>query len=250
METYGLYLVPRNATQPAPLIIAQHGGGGFPELATFHGGSNYHDLVRGAVAQGWIVFAPLLLFQPFYDRDHGTPIPPDVRAVLDDRLRALDTTLVAVEVAKISRALDALLRRPEVDARRVAMIGLSYGGYYTLYTTALDARIRAAAVAGAFCDWGTPEDDFSSPTDWHPGGQLNDVTPAELAALICPRPLLVEAGRQDRLMKIGPTRAQVAQARCFYEHAAAPGNFHFIEIPGGLEFRGEPVWPFLRKVFQ
>jgi dienelactone hydrolase len=250
METYGLYLVPKNARRPAPLVIAQHGGGGFPELATFHDGSNYHDLVRGAAAQGWVVFAPLLLFHPFRDRDHGTPIPSDARAGLDRRLRALNTTLAAVEVAKISRALDALLRQPEVDAFRVAMIGLSYGGYYTLYTTALDSRIRAAAVAGAFCDWGTPEEDFATPAEWQPGGQLNDVLPAELAALICPRPLLVEAGTRDRLMKIAPTRVMAAKARELYERLGGAGRFQFREFSGGHEFQGEPVWRFLQKVFE
>ena len=35
METYGLYIVPKNAKLPAPLVISKHGGGGTPEMATF-----------------------------------------------------------------------------------------------------------------------------------------------------------------------------------------------------------------------
>src|SRR3984957_17380697 len=93
METYGLYIVPKNIKLPAPLVISQHGGGGTPEMATFHGGTNYHDLVRGAVAEGYVVFAPLTIMYPYRDRDHGTPIPPDVRGLLDDLLRARGTTL-------------------------------------------------------------------------------------------------------------------------------------------------------------
>src|SRR5271165_4697183 len=97
METYGLYIVPRNVRLPAPLVISQHGGGGTPEMATFHGGTNYHDLVRGAVAEGYVVFAPLTIMYPYRDRDHDTPIPADVRGVLDDQLRARGTTLMGME---------------------------------------------------------------------------------------------------------------------------------------------------------
>jgi len=42
-------------------------------MATFHGGTNYHDQVRGAVAEGYVVFAPLTVMYPFRDRDHDTP---------------------------------------------------------------------------------------------------------------------------------------------------------------------------------
>ena len=62
--------------------------------ATFHGGTNYHDQVRGAVAEGYVVFAPLTVMYPFRDRDHNTPIPADVRGILDDQLRERGTTLM------------------------------------------------------------------------------------------------------------------------------------------------------------
>ncbi|WP_438983966.1 hypothetical protein [Vulcanococcus sp.] len=32
------------------------------------------------------------------------------------------------------------------------MMGFSYGGFYTLYTSALDQRIKAAVVSGFFND--------------------------------------------------------------------------------------------------
>lgn len=41
---------------------------------------------------------------------------------------------------------------PEIDADRVAMIGLSYGGYFTLHTMAADNRIKAGYCAGVFND--------------------------------------------------------------------------------------------------
>ena len=82
-------LCPR-ANQPAPLVISMHGGGGTPEMATFKGGTNYHDMVRGAVAQGYVVYAPLNIQYPYGDRDKGTPIPPtsSIISVTSSRPRA------------------------------------------------------------------------------------------------------------------------------------------------------------------
>jgi dienelactone hydrolase len=241
METYGLYLVPKGAAFPAPLVIAQHGGGGFPELALFRGGGNYHDLVRGPVRHGWVVFAPHLVFYPFGDRDHNTPLPENVRAELDDQLRKRGTTLAAVEVAKITKALDALLKRPENDARRVVMTGLSYGGYYTLYTTALDARIRAAVPSCSF--FKGDEVTGNHVAEIRTEGVLRDLEPWELAALICPRPLQVQAGRRDDLLGIEPTTQQATKAAAFYRSQGAADQFEFAPFDGGHEFNGALAWP-------
>ena len=54
----GIYIVPKNLAGKAPLIISMHGGGGSPEVALFHGGANYHDMVRGGAKRGYVVFAP------------------------------------------------------------------------------------------------------------------------------------------------------------------------------------------------
>lgn len=137
----GIYIVPKalNLNAKAPLVISMHGGGGSPEVALFRGGANYHDMVRGGVKRGYVVFAPQHLFS-------ADGFSKDVRNRTDERLRLVGTSLTAVEIAKITRSLDVLLKRPEVDATRVAMVGLSYGGYYALVTPALDPRIKVSVV--------------------------------------------------------------------------------------------------------
>ena len=62
VECLGIYIVPKRLKGRAPLIISMHGGGGSPEVALFNGGSNYHDMVRGGVKRGYVVFAPMHLF--------------------------------------------------------------------------------------------------------------------------------------------------------------------------------------------
>jgi len=241
MDTYGLYIVPKKAVRPAPLVIAMHGGGGFPELATFQGGSNYHDLVRGAVSEGYVVFAPLAVMYPYRDRDHGTPIPEDVREQLDGKLKLHGLRLMGVEVAKISRALDVLLARPEIDPGRVAMIGLSYGGFYTLYTAALDDRIGVAVASCSFRDRG--------PSDPAVAKRIEETAilhSRELVELISPRPLQVQDGIKDEIFPIEDVRRAVAASRAFYPGPLA-ARFDFEEFDGPHEFCGRVAWPFLRK---
>ncbi len=240
METYGLYIVPKKARFPAPLVISQHGGGGTPEMAIFQGGGNYKDMIRGAVAEGYIVFAPLHIFYPYKDRDHGTPIPEKVREQLDAQLRAAGTSLAAVEVAEISKALDALLARKEVDRNRVAMIGLSYGGFYTMYTTALEPRIK---VAVASCSFREPRESAAE----KPGGRLIEMAPADVAALVCPRPLQVQSGRNDKLLTIDSAERAARRAGQYYQKLGVADKFEFQAFEGGHEFRGDIAWAFLRK---
>jgi dienelactone hydrolase len=240
-EVYGLYIVPKKpVAKRAPLVISQHGGGGTPEMATFNGGSNYKDQVRGAVAEGYIVYAPLTVMYPFRDRDNGTVIPPEVRKILDEKFRTLGTSLAAVEVQKISLALDELLKRPEIDPKRIAMIGLSYGGYYSLYTAALEPRIGVVVASCSFSDQ-------PAIVDGKTEGRLMDMPPAEVAALIAPRPLQVQGGTNDKGLPIDKSRAAAKRTALVYEKLTAKDKFVFEEFEGGHEFRGALVWPFLKK---
>lgn len=242
VHAVGLYLVPRGLAAPAPLVIAMHGGAGSPELATFHGGANYHDMVRGAVRQGYAVWAPTHLF-----RVEGEPA--DIRQRTDRKLRLVGTTLTAVEIFKVTRGLSSVLARPEVDPARVAMIGLSYGGYYTQLTAALDGRIKAA-VSSCFFGWRTAiywNSDEGGNADRmfpHAGTLFPD---PEIAALICPRPFQVQMGTRDDLVAVGPAREQAPRAAAYYERLGRADRFDYREFDGTHEWNGPLAWDFLAR---
>lgn len=232
LESYGLYLVPKSPVGRKPLVVAKHGGGGSPELALFEGGGNYHDMVRGPLREGYVVYAPLTVMYPYKDRDHGTPVPEEVRAQLDKAFRARGTSLMAVEVTLIQRSLDVVSKFADVDASRIGMIGLSYGGFYTLYEAALDPRIRAAVASCSFREQEkTPEPQEGRPVD---------VAPAEFVKLIAPRALQVQSGINDKGFPIESVRRAAAMVK------DTPG-FEFREFDGAHEFRGELAWEFLKK---
>lgn len=237
LDQYGLYLVPRSAKGKTPLVISLHGGGGTPEMALFKGGTNYHDMVRGAAREGYVVWAPLTVMYPYRDRDKQTAIPAEVRRDLDAPLRAAGASLMGIEVAKISLALDSLIaHRSEIDARRIAAVGLSYGGFYTLYLSALNPKIKAAVASCSFRN--------EAGAKGAEEGRPVDMAGPELASLVAPRALQVQAGVNDKGFPIDDVRQAAGRARAFYGDAK---TFEYKEFEGGHEWRGELAWPFLKQ---
>lgn len=238
----GIYIVPKGLKGRAPLIIAMHGGGGSPEVALFHGGANYHDMVRGGVKRGYVVFAPQHLFQ-------ADGFPGDIRNRIDARMRLVGTSLTAVEIAKITRSLDVILKRREVDPKRVAMVGLSYGGYYTLVTAALEPRIKAAVSS---CYFGVQEgryerDELSVPSDFQFKDRFTLLRDSEIVALICPRPLQIQAGSRDDNDHREPGRRLAPAAAAYYQHLGRADDFQFRVLEGGHDFYDDPAWEFLKQ---
>ena len=71
------------------------------------------------------------------------------------------------QVEDTQRALDYLLRRPEIADGRVGLIGSSFGAAVALYTAGIDTRVAAVVSAGG---WGNGERKFrgqhKSPEAW------------------------------------------------------------------------------------
>src|SRR5262249_33490964 len=61
----------------------------------------------------------------------------------------LQLQLLEIELKDVRAGLAFLRARPEVDARRIAVAGHSFGGQLTLLLAERDASIRAAVVFGA-----------------------------------------------------------------------------------------------------
>ncbi|MCA9105681.1 MAG: acetylxylan esterase, partial [Planctomycetales bacterium] len=242
VHSEGILIIPRQLDAPAPLVIAMHGGGGSPEVALFHGGANYHEMVRGGVRRGFVVYAPQHLFR-------AEDYPADVRNRIDQRLRLVGTTITAVEVAKITRAIDVLEQRPEVDSERIAMVGLSYGGFYALMAPALDTRIR---VSVSSCYFGVQEgryeqDELSVPDDFRWLNRMTLFNDADLVALICPRALQVQAGSTDMASHREKGRELAPRAASYYERLGQGERFEHFVFDGGHEFDDASAWPFVER---
>lgn len=242
VHSEGIYIVPKSLQGKAPLVIAMHGGGGSPEVALFNGGANYHEMVRGGVRRGYIVYAPQHLFR-------ADGYPDDIRRQIDDRLRLVGTSITAIEIAKITFALDELIQRDEVDASRIAMVGLSYGGYYTQVTPALDTRIK---VSVSSCYFGVQEyryekDELSIPTDFRFMNRLTLFNDADLVALICPRAHQIQAGATDNASHREKGKEISPRAGVFYQKLNLSDRFQYVIFEGGHEFDDDSAWKFVTK---
>jgi dienelactone hydrolase len=238
----GIYIVPKSLKGKAPLIISMHGGGGSPEVALFHGGANYHDMVRGGVKLGYVVFAPQHLF-------NADGYPKDIRNKIDERLKLLGTSLTAVEIAKITRSIDVLIKRPEVDADHIGMVGLSYGGYYALVTPAVDLRIKVSVCSGYYGvqEWRYEKDELSIPGDFKFKDRFSLFRDGELAALICPRALQIQAGSMDDAdhREMGKVIAPISAE--YYKKLNLGDRFEHVIFEGKHEFDDRSAWEFVRK---
>ena len=76
------------------------------------------------------------------------PDPPGVGEALSRGLPARHDYEVPCRAA-----LEALLRRPEIDPRRIAISGISLGGYYAPRAAALEPRFAACVAWGAIWDY-------------------------------------------------------------------------------------------------
>lgn len=242
VDAYGIVSVPRGLNAPAPLMVCQHGGGGNPELV--HGmiegvgTGNYGWMTMRALKEGYVTLEPALLF-PYRGEEK---IDGPNRQKLDQELQYLGTSILAVELYKIFRLIDVACSRPEVDRARIGMIGLSYGGLYTLYATALDTRIRAAVSSCYFNErrrylW----------QDWSYFNFMNEFNDAEVCALICPRPFLIEVGGTDTLFAVDGAQAESARAKRYWDGLGLSGRFVFEVFDGGHEFRGDRAYDFMKQ---
>jgi len=112
------------------------------------------------------------------------------------------------------RALDYLETRPEVDASRLGMIGHSLGGQETLFTTAIDTRIRAAVSSCGFGSLHTlKRDRINHNYALFVPGLANQGDYGAVLALVTPRPFFVAARTEDPIFPKDGVEETVATAR-------------------------------------
>ncbi len=146
-------------------------------------------------------------------------------------------TPAGVEVWNAMRALDWLESRPEIDARRIGVTGVSGGGVMTQYLAALDERVAAAAPSCSTFTLGDQAAKSLVPRQcdctFVPNIQRIDFP--EVLALIAPRPLLVLGGRKDPLFPPGGFREAVRRARRIYDlfGAGGEGRLRLVESEAG-----------------
>lgn len=176
--------IPKGLTEQAPAVIAPHG-----HESDGKAYDRYQSLYIGLARKGFIVLAPDCVGK-------GERIRQGHRRLGSSLL--IGTSVMGMEIWDISKGLDLLCSRDDVDPARIGCIGNSGGGTQTIWAAALDHRIAAAVVSDA------------TTTFAYNHGKERDICFCNLAqrivphaeihhvlGLVAPRPLRLVGGAQD-----------------------------------------------------
>ncbi len=148
-------------------------------------------------------------------------------------LLPLGQTIAGWMVWESMRAIDYLLTLPELDPERIGVTGNSGGGLNTLFTSALDERVRAAAIAGYvfhFNNW--IKYAGSHCTCCYLPGLYRAMEWFEIAGLIAPRAVLMMQGERDAIFPISGARRAGRNTEALYSLLGHKGMARFDEISG------------------
>ncbi|MGD8554983.1 MAG: dienelactone hydrolase family protein [Anaerolineales bacterium] len=231
----GYLALPQDLEAPAPLVIAFYGTWGSPALAfgLDEEDDYHHQFALKLAEQGYVVFVPVIM-------THKGENTNEFRNQLHHRALPLGERLVGIELGEAISALDYLLTLPEVNSDAVATYGISLGGKMSFYLGALDTRVEAVVVSQYLDDlvrkltsmtypyayWRYEESDYA-----YIPGLLFQFTNVDIASLIVPRRLFVEAGSQDpRAEVVGEV---VEEIRDLYVRLGLPRDWVQMEIGEG-----------------
>ncbi len=265
MPMYVLIPTERDDTKssaPYPVVIATHGHGSggkyavagchdIPEISEAIERYNYDYGVKFAQA-GFITFCPDA--RGFGERQEDAAKESLLNSscfVLNNMAFSLGQTVTGMWAWDLHRLLDYIESRDDCDAERIGCAGLSGGGLQVLWAAALDERIRCAIVSGYM--YGYKE----SLLDLHQNCSCNyvphlyeNVDMGDIAALIAPRPLLVESGDKDPLngaSGLANVESQLEIIRRAYALGDAGEHLEHVVFEGVHRWDGAMAIPWLEK---
>ncbi len=214
----GLLLQPGD--DPVARVVALPDADWTPEMLTglAEGVSEESQLARHLVEHGCQVLVPTLI-----SRDDTFSGDPDVRYTNQPHREfvyrqafEMGRHVIGYEVQKVLAAVDQFTLLNQVQKRDVpiGVAGIGEGGLLALYSAALDPRIDGALVSGYF----QPRENlWKEPIYRNVWGLLNEFGDAEIASLIVPRALVIEAAAAPEIS--GPPAVKPGRSG-----GAAPGT--------------------------
>jgi cephalosporin-C deacetylase-like acetyl esterase len=246
---WGYLLLPKDLRpgERRPVVVCQHGLEGLPaDTVTNDSSSRAYGYYKAFAAQlaerGFIVFAP---HNPYRGRD-------DFRG-LQRKLNPLKKTLYSVIAAQHSRILDWLGTQPFVDPTRIAFYGLSYGGKTAMRIPVLFDRYALSICSGDFNEWIRKNTSVDARNSYMFTGEYemfefnlgNTFNYAEMAALIAPRPFMVERGHYDGVGTDEWVSYEFAKVRRLYTQLGIPERAAIEYFDGPHTINGQGTFDFL-----
>ncbi len=226
-------LVPLPKPDRAKVVVCLHGhGGGARDVLNMPTDDEHAELITllntdyalQCVRKGWVAVAPELFAfgerldyvedaRPGFD---GGCEKPFLNAV------QVGKTLIGIRAKDVCVLIDWLGFRDDLDTDDLACIGLSGGGMMTMYTAALDDRIKRAIISGYVTEMKGSIIQVRHCSCNYVPHLAHWADFSDIAGLIAPRPLIVQSGRKDAIFPIeSVTRAYEKIQKVYDLHRAA-----------------------------
>jgi dienelactone hydrolase len=244
---YGILLLPKDLRpgEKRPVVVCQHGLEGRPQDIVQGNHPAYHDFAAKLAERGFITFAPQNLYI-FTDRFR----------TLQRKANPLKKTLFSVIVPQHQQIVDWLSQLPGVDPQRIGFYGLSYGGKSAMRIPSLVENYCLSICSADFNEWVWKNASTRAPYSYVWTGEYeifefdlgSTFNYAEMAALIAPRPFMVERGHFDGVSSDEAVAYEFAKVRHLYSARLHLGDRTEIEwFVGPHTINGQGTYAFLHK---
>jgi len=159
----------------------------------------------------------------------------------------LGGSVVGLRVHDGKCLVNYLETRGDLDTTRLGAMGISGGGMQTFFSACLDERIKACVVSGYYCMF--RESILAMhhcPCNFVPGlhqfGEIYD-----LAGLLAPRPLLIEAGNYDPIFPFAAVQKTVERTKAVYAVFDAQDKLETDYFEGRHRISGQRAYDFLME---
>jgi len=250
-------LIPKNLKGPVPAVIALHGH--LPEAKEMISGmpalnkerrkymvDTHHDYGYQIARRGFVVLVPdQRCFGEREDKDMANSGGFCHRSAMSALL--LGKTMIGMRVWDVIREIDYLQTRKEVIPDRIGVAGLSGGGTTTLFSAALDERLKAAVVSGYFCTFKDSIFNIFHCTCNFVPHILEYAEMYDIASLIAPRAVLVETGSTDPIFPQPAVKAAFEKLKKVYKLLKIEDKADIDAFEGDHMWSGAKAYDFLKK---
>ena len=248
---WGWLCLPKDqkAGERRPVVVCQHGLEGIPEDTittdqTQRAFGAYKGFAFRLAEEGFVTFAPHNLYRG-----------KDAFRTLQRKANPLGLTLYSVINGQHQRILEWLKAQPFAQPDKIAFYGLSYGGKSAMRTPSVLTDYCLSICSGDFNEWVRKCVSNEMPMsyihtheyeiwEWNMGRTFNY---AEMAALIAPRPFMVERGHNDGVGIDEWVNYEFAKVRRLYNKLKIGDRTEIEHFDGPHTINGVGTFEFLKK---
>ena len=244
---YGIILIPKDLkpNERRPVVVCQHGLEGRPQdTADPRKQTVYHSYAAQLADRGFITYAPQ---NPY--------IGNDAFRVIQRKANPIKWSLFSLIIGQHDQTLEWLAGLPYVDEDRIGFYGLSYGGKTAMRVPAVLERYACSICSADFNEWIVKNATFDSGYSYMFTGEYemvefdlgNTFNYSEMAALIAPRPFMVERGHDDGVAPDEWVAHEFATVRRHYVRLGIAEKTEIEFFDGGHQINSQDTYDFLHR---